>query len=80
VSEDPLQKYVRVTGIRNKKFVEFDFSMGDPTIFVELILPHKAFEEFCAHNNVKELTAEQAIAVDYDKLKWRNGVPGKPGQ
>ncbi len=54
--------------------------MGDPTIFVELILPHKAFEEFCAHNNVKELTAEQAIAVDYDKLKWRNGVPGKPGQ
>jgi len=76
LSEDFLQKYVRVTGVRNDEFVEFDFSIDDPTLYVELILPHKAFEEFCEHNSVKRLTTEQEAAVDYDKLKWRNGIPG----
>ena len=70
------QRYVRVTGVRDKKFVEFDFSIGDPTLFVELMLPFEHFKKFCKRNDTKELTTKQCAQVDYDQLKWRNGMPG----
>ena len=70
------QRYVRVTQVRDKRFVEFDFSIGDPTLFVELVLPFEQFQVFCKRNQVIELSAEQAAQVDYDQLKWRYGKPG----
>ena len=73
---DVWQKFVRVTGIRNNSFVEFDFSVGSPELYAELILPFEAFREFCAQNEVSFLTPEQAAAVDLDRLKWRFGKPG----
>jgi len=73
---DPEKRYVRVTRTRGHEFVEFDFAVGDPSLYVELILPYDAFQTFCAHNKVQYLTPEQAAAVDYDRLKWRNGQPG----
>lgn len=69
-------RYVRVTGVRNKRFVEFDFSIGDPTLFVELVLPFEQFRRFCLQQKVQELTPEQQAQVDYDRLKWRYGQPG----
>ena len=72
----PKTKYVRVTGVLKNAFVEFDFSFDDPSIFIELVLPFDQFQSFCELNNVKELTAEQKIQVDLDKLKWRYGQPG----
>ena len=69
-------RYVRVTGVRDKRFVEFDFSIGDPTLFVELVLPFEQFQQFCKRNQVLEVSAEQAAQVDYDQLKWRFGKPG----
>jgi phenol hydroxylase P0 protein len=73
---DDQQRYIRVTGTRNNQFVEFDFSIGDPTIFIELILPFDQFHEFCKKQKAIELTVEQSAAVDYDSLKWRFGKPG----
>ncbi|HIF51381.1 MAG TPA: phenol hydroxylase [Thiotrichaceae bacterium] len=70
------QRYVRVTGVRDKKFVEFDFSIGDPTLFVELMMPFEHYRKFCKRNETKELTTKQCAQVDYDQLKWRNGLPG----
>ena len=72
---DPNAKYVRITGVRGD-LIEFDFAIGDPTIYVELMLPYDAFQEFCARNNVRHLTAEEAALVDYDRAKWRYGKPG----
>ena len=72
---DPDAKYVRITGVRGD-LIEFDFAIGDPTIYVELMLPHDAFQEFCARNNVRHLTAEEAALVDFDRAKWRYGKPG----
>lgn len=69
------QCYVRVTGVRNKKFIEFDFSIGDPTLFVELMLPFEHYRRFCERNETIELTPKQCAQVDYDQLKWRNGMP-----
>ena len=73
---DPDNRYVRITGIRNNNLIEFDFSIGEPEMYVELILPFEAFQTFCAHNRVQHLSAEEAARVDYDRLKWRYGAPG----
>lgn len=70
------QRFVRVTGIRHNRFVEFDFSIGDPTLYVELMLPFEQFKQFCIRQQAVELTPEQQAQVDYDRLKWRYGQPG----
>jgi phenol hydroxylase P0 protein len=73
----PLQGFVRVKRIIKDKFVEFDFAVGDPGLYVELILPKSAFDAFCEHNNVIHMSQEQADAVDKDMEKWRYGKSGK---
>ncbi len=66
----PLKRYVRVRE-RSEKFVEFDFAIENPELFVELILPPQAFEIFCARNDVIFMTDEQARQVDIEMDKWR---------
>ncbi len=73
---DPDRRWVRVTRIRENGLVEFDFSVGEPELYIELVLPMKSFENFCKLNHVQHLTPEQEAAVDYDRAKWRYGTPG----
>lgn len=73
---DPALRFVRITGIRSNKFIEFDFSVGEPEMYVELVLPFEAFQSFCAHNEVRHLSPQEAERVDYDRMKWRYGQPG----
>ncbi len=73
---DISKNYVRITGIRDNRLIEFDFSIGEPEMYVELVLPFPAFEEFCAHNKVTHMTRKEAALVDYDRMKWRYGKPG----
>ena len=68
-----LTRYVRVRDVIDDKFVEFDFAIGDPSLYVELVLPREAFDTFCRHNEVQMMTEEQARAVDADMQKWRYG-------
>lgn len=68
-----LTKYIRVRSQPSARFVEFDFAIGDPSLFVELVLPPSAFEAFCAKNNVVYMTEEQMIANDEEAEKWRYG-------
>ncbi len=56
--------------------MEFVFSIGEPDLGVELILPRPAFEEFCRTHRVHFLTPAQAARVDADASRWRYGVPG----
>lgn len=72
-SFDRLAKLVRVRSPENARFVEFDFAIGDPRLFVELILPKAAFELFCKNNKVQLMTVEQAKLVDGEFDKWRYG-------
>ena len=71
----PLQKYVRVRSRTAVGFVEFDFSIGDPELYVELILPEAAFNEFCANNAVRWLSEDDSARLDADREKWRESVP-----
>ena len=67
------QRYVRVTEPDRNGYVEFQFSIGDPTLYLEMTLPHAAFEEFCAEHNARRLTAAEARAVDAAEHRWRFG-------
>lgn len=49
---DAGRRYVRVCSRRQDGFVEFEFSIGDPELAVELMLPESAFHEFCLANEV----------------------------
>lgn len=71
------RKYVHITEVKPNGLVEFDFSIGDPCMYVELALPKKQFEEFCAKNAVQHLNRQQEIDVENDKHKWKYGVLGK---
>ena len=66
------QRFVHVrVHERHNGFVEFDFSIGDPQLYVELILSEDAFSEFCATNHVQMLDDDGAAQVDADKRTWR---------
>lgn len=49
---DVTRKFVRVTGRRDNGMVEFEFSVGEPEVAVELIMPEAAFQSFCAEHHV----------------------------
>jgi len=68
-----LTRYARIRRIVDDKFIEFDFAIGEPSLYVELVLPKDAFEVFCRDNHVKMMSVEQAKAVDADMVKWRYG-------
>lgn len=70
---DRLTKYIRVRSQPDARFVEFDFAIGDPSLFVELVMPRGAFEAFCAANDVVPMTEEQIRSVDAEMDKWRYG-------
>ncbi len=56
-------RWVRVLRTTENGFVEFEFYVSDKDLYVELILPEAAFEEFCAINRVRFLEGDgRAIA------------------
>jgi phenol hydroxylase P0 protein len=67
---DPRRKYVRVIGHRPGRdgvdFVEFELAIGDPDVYVELILPREAFAAFCDENQVTLLDGPREPAGDLD--------------
>lgn len=73
---DPMQARVRILGTRLGRFVEFEFALYGGELAVELILPTRAFEEFCRLRGaaVSALDAETSEAID--QMAWRAGHPG----
>ena len=59
-------KFVRIRHIRPNGLVEFDFAIGAPEIFVELIMPQFAFDEFCETNAVTDITDQPYAELDFD--------------
>lgn len=81
---DPGKKYVRVSQVRTDGMVEFDFSIGTPELYVELMLPLNAFSEFCETNGVivlsgerQEWTAEGDWAWSLKQARERQRLPGR---
>ena len=70
------KRYVRVTSRDRPGFVEFHFSLDDPSLYLEMILPVAAFTEFCRSNQVTFLSDEEAETVEKKQAKWRYGETG----
>lgn len=71
---DTRKRWVRITGSRLGDFIEFDFAIGEPELFVEMILTYEAFIEFCAANKVEVLPPEASV-IENDEVaaqwNWR---------
>ena len=67
---DTTRRFVRLSGERPNGFMEFEFAIGEPDIFVEMILPRAAFTEFCATNQVGMLPPRNPDAPQGD-WDWR---------
>ena len=63
---DTARTFVRVIERRPDGFVEFHFSIGDPTLFVEMLLTESAFEEFCSVNHAEPI----GPLVGIDEWSW----------
>ena len=75
-SANPDQAYIRVLGVRQKRFVEFEYSLGEGDLAVELIMPFAAFDEFAKARKAVLLATDDGVAADLDRLAWRAGQPG----
>jgi phenol hydroxylase P0 protein len=68
---DSRRRFVRKLGERANGFVEFEFAIGEPEIFVELILPREDFDEFCVNNKVEILPMRSADDAPASDWSWR---------
>ena len=64
---DPGQRFIRVTGINEHGFVEFEFAVGGPELFVELMLPPTEFEAFCVAQNALRLDETNPPTINRSK-------------
>lgn len=68
------KKFVQIINIRDDGFVEFNFAVGEAVMNVELLLPYKAFIEFCQNNRVSFFTKEQEDELLIDNQNWKYGL------
>ena len=68
---DTTRKFVRVTELRENGLVEFEFAIGEPELFVELIMAAPAFDEFCAANKVTFIDDKGRLKLGDEDAEWR---------
>lgn len=64
VSIDVTRMFVRIVHQRPDGFVEFEFALGEPDIYVEMMLPNDAFHAFCSINMPEMLPPRGLPAED----------------
>jgi len=53
---DVTAKFVRIRQVRADGLVCFEFAIGWPELFVDLMLPRAAFDDFCVRQKVQLLS------------------------
>jgi len=59
---DVSRKFVRVMRTLPNGLIEFEFSIGEPDVAVELIMPKAAFDAFCLDNRVEFIAPDAPAA------------------
>jgi len=68
---NPSDKWVRIVNERASGMVEFEFAVGEPQLFVEMVMPRPQFDEFCAlHAVVPTHGPLQESAQGSDAHEW----------
>ncbi|MGE7994056.1 phenol hydroxylase subunit [Pseudomonas sp. NPDC089554] len=73
---EQMPRYIRIRSEPEAPYVEFDFAIGYPELYVELVLPAEAFQQFCRQQQVRHMDAQMCAAIDADARKWRFGDAG----
>ncbi|MCX7256696.1 MAG: phenol hydroxylase [Polaromonas sp.] len=69
---DVSRKFVRILRTLPNGLIEFEFSIGEPDVAVELIMPKAAFDAFCRDNRVEFIAADapRAGGPEADDFNW----------
>lgn len=67
---NPDKKFVRIIQTHATGLVEFEFAVGEPELFVELLMGQAAFDEFCAIHGVTPTKSHLAQASNPDTQEW----------
>ncbi|MFY9639515.1 MAG: phenol hydroxylase subunit [Rhodomicrobium sp.] len=68
--------FVKIKGTRLGRFIEFEFSINDEDLTIELVLPVSAFREFCVMQNATILPSDASAEEEAERAAWRSGQPG----
>lgn len=72
-STTPGRRYVRVTA-RDQHWVEFEFSLGDPALYVELVMRPDQFAAFCSAQRATAVPHQFGQALEQERGKWSETV------
>lgn len=61
---DIAARYVRIVNERTDGWIEFEFAIGEPELFVEMVMPRAQFDEFCAAQQVTPTRGALAAAPE----------------
>jgi phenol hydroxylase P0 protein len=67
------QPYVWVTA-RDEQWVEFEFSLGDPALYVDLVMRPDQFSAFCATQCAITVSHLLGRALEFERDKWSETV------
>jgi phenol hydroxylase P0 protein len=67
------RRYVRVTA-RDAQWVAFEFSLGDPALYVELVMRPEQFDAFCAAQGAIAVPCRLGEALERERGKWSETV------
>jgi phenol hydroxylase P0 protein len=68
-------RFVRVTS-RDADWVQFEFSIGDPDLCVELTMRPAQYDAFRRDQRAVELASVSALELEHDRRHWHDSVPG----
>ena len=71
LSLDTKRRYVRICGERGKGFIEFEFAIGEPEVFAEMILDRQDFEDFCRLHQAEMLPTKEDAGLAVSDWDWR---------
>jgi phenol hydroxylase P0 protein len=70
---DPAARFVRIVEMRSDGMVDFRFAIGEPQLFVEMLMPKAQFEDFCVQQGVtptEEKGKEAAVGSSEHEWDW----------
>lgn len=76
---DTEKKFVRVSQHRGDGFVEFEFAVGEPELFVELVLPGGMFSDFCLRHQATLLETKPEVLGAIPDWDWRMQQASREG-
>ena len=63
-------KFVRIIETHTNGLVEFEFAVGEPELFVELLMAQAPFDEFCAMHGVIPTEGRLQPAQGIQEHEW----------